>query len=110
MPTPPSTYNALDSNVPVFAEVLITTALSTMCTPPATFTEPAPALVAGVVLSNVDKPWTDKVDDNTAGPCNVELLVTFNKPPTYKFLATPAPPATTKDPVVVDVALMLSVI
>ena len=109
IPTPPATYKALDANVPVFDEVLITTILPPTRIPPASCTDPAPIIVAAVSSLKDAMPATDKVDCRLAGPCKVESLTTFKFLPTNKSLATPIPPPTTNAPVVVEVALVVSV-
>ena len=109
MPTPPTTYKALDSNVPVFDAVLMTTTLLPMRTPPVNFTEPAPALVANVASANVANPCTDNVDNKFAAPVSVDAPIIFTLVPTYKSLAIPTPPLTTNAPVVVEVELVVVV-
>ena len=109
IPTPPATYNALDSSVPVFDAVLITTALLPIRTPPVIFTAPVPAPVANVASANVDCPCTDNVDNKFVAPVSVDAPIIVTLVPTYKSLAMPTPPLTTNAPVVVEVELVVVV-
>ena len=105
---PKNVANPVTSKVPPIVVLLLTSKSSPiyksfpMPTPPSITKAPEVLLVESVVSFKLTTPVTSKV------PPIVVLLVTSKLSPTYKSLAIPTPPSTTKAPEVLLVAFVVS--